>query len=187
MKFILTTMLSLMSVVANAQKLEGMYNADKEFEDMANEYVGKVIEQKDIRLGLDIKVGLSLFFNGDNIDLIINVSGEMESVRAKGAVTFMGTYTREGNHVVCTFSKDRMSPTISKLESDDPDIKEALETNEDFIYKVAEERMDELVAPHADELFKATKFFKEFDITSQTDTSIKIQLTQGQEINLFKP
>ena len=71
MKFILTTLLALMSVVANAQKLEGMYNADKEFEEMANEYVGKVIEQKNIQLGLDIKVGLSLFFNGDNIDLIL--------------------------------------------------------------------------------------------------------------------
>ena len=187
MKFILTTMLALMSVMANAQQLEGMYNADKDFEEMANGYVNKVIEQKDIQLGMDIQVGLSLFFNGNNIDVIINISGEVESVRAKGAITFMGSYTREGNHIVCSFSKDRMSTTISKLESDDPEIKEALETNEDFIYKVAEERMGELVAPHADELFKATEFFKEFDITSQTDTSINIQLTKGQEINLNKP
>ncbi len=188
MKLIFTLLLTLWSVAAGAQKLEGTFKADKEFEELANGYVEKILEGRALDFDVDMHVGLSLFFMSDSLtNLIIEVNAQVEKVNVDAAVTFMGTYKREGNRMLCQFDKDNMDVSVEHIESFDPEISQMLKDNEDMVYGVAEEKLAEVVAPHADELFKATSYFRTYDILEQTENTLRIRLEQGQEVNLARP
>ena len=185
---IFTLLLTLLSVTANAQTLEGMYKADKEFEEMANSYVEKILEGKQLDFDADYNVGMSLFFMGDSLtDLIIEVNAQVEKVNVEARVTFPGTYKRDGNHISCTYDKDRMNVAVMKITSFDPDISEMLKSDEDMVYGVAEEKLQEVVEPYTDKLYKACKFFKSYDILEQTESSLRIRLEEGLELNFNRP
>ena len=187
MKFILSFLMAIMTITANAQNLEGMYNADQQFKDMANDYVKNVDLYSQIGMDIDLEVDFSMFFNGNNIDLIIGLKTEVQDVKVDGAITFMGTFVREGDKINCSFDKDRMAVTLQHLESDDPQINQDLKDNEDVIYGMAEGMMDEAVTPLKDKLFKVCEFCKSFDMKNITDKSFTAVFKNDFEVNFIKP
>lgn len=188
MKLILTLLMTLCSVAANAQRLEGTFKADKTFEEMANNYVEQMMEGRQLDFEADFNVGLSLFYMSDSItNLIIEVSAQMEKVHVDATVTFSGTYKRVGNHVTSSYSKDNMDVAVMHIESFDPEISEMLKENEDMVYGVAEEQLHRTVEPHADKLFQACEYFKDYDILELTENSLRIRLEEGVEVNLIRP
>ena len=81
-------------------------------------------------------------------------------------------------------SADGVAKGFEKFQADNLAAEEAAK-NPMSVDAIVDRLMDGEMA--GDVLSEYSDYFKEFDITSQTDTSIRIQLTQGQEINLFKP
>ena len=185
MKTILTVIMALMTLMANAQKWEGIYGADQRFRDMANEYV----KNMDIDLGMDVDftVDFSMFFLNDEINLIIGVDAQLDRVNAECSITFIGKYTRQGDRVECTFSKDNMSVTLDNLESTDPQIVDAINNDEDTVFGMAESMLDEIVQPHADKLFKICEFCKTFNVKNETDTSFTAVFENGFDVIFSKP
>ncbi len=188
MKMILTLLLTLCCAAANAQRLEGTFKADKAFEEMANNYVEQMMEGQQLDFDADLNAGLSLFYMSDSItNIIIEVSAQVEKVHVDATVTFQGIYKREGDHMTCTYSKDDMDVAVMNIESFDPEVSQMLKDNEDTVYGVAEEQLRRAVEPHADKLFKATGYFKDYDILELTENTLRIRLEEGLEINLKRP
>ena len=184
MKLFFTVMLALMTIGANAQNLEGTYTLDDNYQEMIDSYVDNL----DLDLNMDLKVNGSLFFNGNQIVVIINVKTEAEGMKIDGDISFPGEYVREGNRLRCTFNKDNMSVALMHLESDDPQIKDVLSKDEtgDVVYRVVEEQMEEAARPYAGTLYKVCEFCKSFEIKSQTDTSLTLLFDNGAEAVLNK-
>jgi len=187
MKLFIPLLMAMMTITANAQNLEGMYFADQQFVDQANEYVKNIDIAEQTGMDLDLQVDCRMFFNGDNIDLIIGVKTEAQNVYVEGLITFMGKYLKEGDIVNCDFNKDNIAVSLQKLESDDPQIQHEIEENEDMIYNMVEGMMDEAVTPLKDKLFKVCEFCKSFEMKSVTDKSFTAVFKNDMEVNFIKP
>ncbi len=185
MKTLFTALLAIISLTANAQKWEGIYGADQRFRDLANEYVKNM--DIDLDMDVDFTVDFSMFFLGDEINLIIGVDAQLEKVDAECSITFMGNYVRQGNHVETTFSKDRVSVTLDNIESTDPQISNAINNDEDTVYGIAEGMLDEILQPHIDKIFKICEFCKSFEVKNETDVSFTAVFENDFEVNFSKP
>ena len=166
MKKMLFMVMAMMSfVMVNAQELSGIYYAADEYQEKANEFVG------DMGLEYDIKVKFGLFFVGSEMDLIVEFKTGAQGVDVEGQLAFMGDYTRTDDHIDCTFSKDRISVSLQNLTTDDPDMRAMLENDEtmDTVYGMVEGMMEEVVQERKDELFEICQFCKSLTLVSQSE------------------
>ena len=164
-KMLLMVMAMMVSAMANAQELSGIYYASDEYQQKANEFV----DEMDIEYDIGVKFGL--FFVGSEMDLIVEFETGAQGVDVEGQLAFMGDYTRNGDRIDCTFSKDRISVSLQNLTTDDPDLRAMIENDEtmDTVYGMVEGMMDEVVRERADELFKICQFCKSFNIITQSE------------------
>ena len=173
-KLFLISLLAVFAFSANAQKLEGTYIASDDFLELMNSYFDDD----------DIEVGLGIFFNGNDIALIIAMEAEAEGMEISCSITYPGKYIRTGNKFTCNFKKENVSFTLDKLRSNDPEIKEALEDEDtkDLLYKLVEGMMEESMEAEMDDLSVVCNLFSSFAIKSQTNEGFTMVLTEDDEV-----
>lgn len=176
-KLFMLIMSAVFAISANAQKLEGTYIASDEFHELMNSFV-----EDD-----NVEVGFGVFFNGNDIDLIIAVSAEAEGMEVNCSITYNGKYVRTGNQFKCNFNKDEASFVLNSMKSDDPEIKKALEDDEtkDLLYKMVEEMMEESMKSSIEGMSSVCDFFSSFYINSQTEEGFNMLISQdGEELEI---
>lgn len=164
-KLLFVVMAMMLSAVANAQELSGIYYASDEYQHKANKFVDEM------DLEYDIYVKFGLFFVGSEMDLIVEFKTGAQGVDVEGQLAFMGDYVKTDNRIDCTFSKDRISVSLQNLTTDDPDMRAMLENEEsmDYVYGIVEGMMEEVVQERKDELFEICQFCKSLTLVSQSE------------------
>ena len=169
---ILTTML-LFAFSSYAQQLEGVWKSSDKF----NKKVNKEIDDP------DIKTSLGLLFSKTEVYVILSLDADMEGMSMEFAVTIPGTYTRDGDHVSCTFKKLEADFQLTDISSDDPDMKAMLGSEETkaVTMQMFMGQMQPAIDEMKPELAEISDFFSDFTIKSISPQSMTLQLDQKTE------
>lgn len=174
MKKLLTLiMLAVFAISASAQKLEGTYIANDDFNDLIESDIDED----------GIIVGLSMFFKGDAVNLIVIFDSIDEEMTFTCGFTYLGKFTKTGNTYKCEFDKNNVAFSILNLECEDPEILEALSDTETKmqIYKKLEESLKETMKPQMQKLSVICDDFSSFSIKYLTYDGYTLVLLHDDE------
>ena len=170
-------MLAIFYLSANAQKLEGTYVASDDFlELMKTDFDGD-----------GVWVGLSMFFKGDDVNLIFIYDSIDEEMTLTCGFTYPGKFTKTGNTYKCEFNKNNVGFSIINLETDDPEIEEALYNDETKkqIYKKLEDSLKDTMKPQIKVFSSICDFFNSFSTKWVTFDGYTIVLSHdGEKIEI---
>ncbi len=177
-KFLILLTMALLSENINAQQLEGTYLASREFHTLMNSFI-----EED-----NVDVDFCLNFNKNVINIIVTIHVSSKEMDIDCNLTIPGTYQRTGDRMFCKFDKKSTGFSLTDIRSDDPEIKEVLNSDEsrEGLYKLLEDMMREEMESEMSDISEVSDVFQRFTIKSQTSNTITVILEDELEIRFLK-
>lgn len=160
------------------QSLNGTWKAGQELQAMLD----SIIDDK------STNVGFMLAFEGQStIAILMPIHVTTDDMTMTVDVRIPGTYKRNGQKVTTTFNKKDTEVKATSIESDDPDIKAMIKTEESrkMLLGLVNSMIKEQLTDMLDGVSEITDGFQSFTVKSQTATQLTLTLGEDDVEAIF--
>ena len=176
-KLLIFLFVSLLTLTANAQSLDGTWVADEEFHELLSNFIDDE----------NTEVGFGLLIDDNEINIIVTISVSVEEMSVDCAVVIPGIYSRTGDWVKCQFSNEDVDFKVLEVESDDDEIQALLndEESHDAVISLIEGMLKENLESSFSDISEITDIFNVFTVTNQSSDTFTIETEEGAEISFI--